>query len=116
MTLNLELLAKICGQFGSDNDGVRATAAAKAHQMIAEAGGSWGAILKSQAKPASKTYRHQHMEDWRCMMFVTMALSGGARLSRDEATTLLKVKKSKIITPDQKEMLGDLVERMKRGG
>jgi hypothetical protein len=39
------VLAKICGMFGSDHDGERATAAAKADQLIRSHGLRWSDII-----------------------------------------------------------------------
>ena len=40
-----EMLAKLCGMFGSDHVGERAAAAAKANQFLHDLGLTWRALL-----------------------------------------------------------------------
>ncbi len=46
-------LAKVCGLFGSDHDGERATAAAKANELMRERGLSWSDLIT--AEPVQST-------------------------------------------------------------
>jgi hypothetical protein len=46
-------LAKVCGLFGSDHDGERATAAAKANEIVRERGLSWSDLIT--AEPVQST-------------------------------------------------------------
>jgi hypothetical protein len=41
-------LAKLCGMFGSDHDGERASAAAKADALVRQLGLTWGQIIVPQ--------------------------------------------------------------------
>jgi hypothetical protein len=47
-----EKLTRICGMFGSDHDGERAAAAAKADQLIRSHGLTWGQVI-SVAAPST---------------------------------------------------------------
>ena len=48
-----EKLAKVCGLFGSDHDGERASAAAQADRLVRQAGLSWQQILLPKIAPST---------------------------------------------------------------
>ena len=50
-------LAKLCGMFGSNHDGERATAAALADRLLRQQGLTWGDVII--AKPARSTVEEQ---------------------------------------------------------
>ncbi len=62
-------LAKLCGLFGSDHDGERATAAAMADRLIRAAGLTWADVIAPRAAPAPALAapREAASGDWRAV-------------------------------------------------
>jgi hypothetical protein len=68
---NLERLVKLLGMLGSDHDGERAAAAAKASELVRAHGLTWLDVIPT----APTSYRHEHTKrsngdagaDWRTM-------------------------------------------------
>jgi cupin superfamily acireductone dioxygenase involved in methionine salvage len=54
-------LAKLCGMFGSDHDGERAAAAAKADQLIRERGLTWRDVILLPSASSNLTSDWQRM-------------------------------------------------------
>jgi len=54
-----EMLAKLCGMFGSQHDGERAAAALKADRLIRQTGCTWFDVIL----PGHETSRHENLDD-----------------------------------------------------
>jgi len=99
-----EKLAKICGLFGSDNDGERATAAAMAHKLVRSCGLEWSDLIKGiiwQRLPQSPAGK------------IRFAFANLDLLSRWEHGFLLSIRyKASKLTEKQLALLDQIVSKI----
>ena len=91
-------LAKLCGLFGSDHDGERATAAAKADQLIRSHGLCWSDVIAPV--PISTTER------------IRFALGHIDMLSRWEFGFLLGIRGKQTLTEKQIRILDQIMSKL----
>ena len=94
-------LARICGMFGSDHDGERATAAAKADQLIRSHGLRWSDVIAPV--PTETTDR------------IRFALGHIDLLSRWEHGFLLGVRGKQTLSEKQLLVLDQIMEKLGGG-
>ena len=95
-------LAKLCGLFGSDHDGERAAAAAKADQLIRSHGLRWADVIAPPV-PTETTDR------------IRFALGHIDLLSRWEHGFLLGIRRKQTLTEKQILVLDQIMEKLGGG-
>ncbi len=104
-----DLLAKVCGMFGSDQAGERAAAAAKAHALLRNHGLSWRQLLEPASAHAQRaTSRDPH---WTCMARACWARSASLR-PRDAELVHNLIQQGREPTARQLEWLRDIHRRL----
>ena len=91
-------LAKLCGMFGSDHDGERATAAAKADQLIRSRGLRWSDVIS----PAPTSTLDK----------IRFALSHIDMLSKWEFGFLLGIRGKQTISEKQSTVLDQIIAKI----
>jgi hypothetical protein len=104
-----DLLAKVCGMFGSDHAGERAAAAARAHALVREHGLSWPQLFE----PASARAQRATSVDphWTYMARACWARSASLRPRGTELVRNL-IQQGREPTARQLEWLRDIHRRL----
>ena len=96
-------LAKLCGLFGSDHDGERATAAAMAHKLLRQRGLSWQQIIIPPSPMAPLTIEQM----------IDAALSRPDLLDAWEHGFIRGIRGRQFLTQKQLNKLRDIAEKVR---
>jgi hypothetical protein len=110
--IDRELLAKLCGMFGSDHAGERANAAAVADKLVRQAGLRWPDVILPALSPPPRRERDVSSNDDAiafCHDFA-FALTAWER----EFVASLAADRYRRLTPKQMAVLVKLVEKCRR--
>jgi hypothetical protein len=96
-------LARICGLFGSEHDGERASAAAKADKLVRAQGLTWFDVISPNPNAAPVSLREQ----------IRFALAHVDLLSRWEHGFLLGIRKRRNLSDRQAAVLAEIVAKVR---
>jgi hypothetical protein len=106
--INVDRLAKICGLFGSDHDGERAAAAARADRIVRDAGLTWPVVLGGESHGVVRHNRSRH----RVVLTPGEILARhGAKLTGWEKRFLTSLVRRGNWSPRQREILDEIRAR-----
>ena len=114
-TLDRERLAKLCGLFGSDHDGERASAAAAADKLVRQAGLRWPDIILSvlsttdrAPSPDSRTADADNYLD-----YLADRMAGLTAWEQDFVLSL-RARPGRFLTDKQRVCMLAIAERVRR--
>ena len=108
----VERLARICGLFGSDHPGERATAAFQANKLLRDRGLSWHDVIIVPQQPTGAA--SASASDFRDQ--IRFALANLDLLSRWEHGFILGIFKRRLLSNRQLEVLEEIVARLRDAG
>jgi hypothetical protein len=97
-----ERLARLCGLFGSERDGERASAAAKADKLVRDLGLTWEEVIGAQPLPPSMTSQ-----------LIAEELAFRHELSKLEVDFLKSAAGFSSLSEKQRQWLDKIVEKVR---
>ena len=106
-----DMLAKLCGMLGSDYDGERAVAAAKATSLLRRHGLTWSDLFQPDRASPDPDPRET---DW--WMDLGLCQRHADLLTTWEADFIISLGRFTRLSAKQRACLGRIVERLRKGG